>query len=266
MAAPFHRSEITAGNVTKQPVLAHEAIASFSGDQQLTIPVSSARVRPPRTAPACSAQRPPPPPHRSPLAPAHLNRRSLRFQPSPTTQPHGGSAGSAERSRTDPRERTGSSPATMPDTPPPRARGAVERPCGERCRSGGPSGPARRERSVSGTWNLGRGKRAWWAGDGHQRVVDQVAPDLGQVCGSSAEGQADRDRSVFPVPVAADIGVGLDGAEDRQHISERPARVAHGRPLVMVLWPSSQREAGVGRRAAAGQAPPRQRNRTPALV
>ena len=198
MAAPFHRSEITAGNVTKQPVLAHEAIASFSGDQQLTIPVSSARVRPPRTAPACSAQRPPPPPHRSPLAPAHLNRRSLRFQPSPTTQPHGGSAGSAERSRTDPRERTGSSPATMPDTPPPRARGAVERPCGERCRSGGPSGPARRERSVSGTWNLGRGKRAWWAGDGHQRVVDQVAPDLGQVCGSSAEGRRTGTGPSFP--------------------------------------------------------------------
>ena len=237
------------------------------GGQQLTIPVSSARVRPLRTAPACSAQRPPPPPpHRSPLAPAHLNRRSLRFQLSPTTQPHGGSAGSAERSRTDPRERTGSSPATMPDTPPPRARGAVERPGGERCRSGGPSGPARRERSVSITWNLGPGKPG---------VVGRRRPPAGGRSGCPrpraglrlvGRGPADRDRSVFPVPVAADIGVGLDGAEDRQQISERPARVAHGRPLVMVLWPSSQREAGVGRRAAADQAPPRQRNRTPALV
>jgi len=30
MAASFHRCEITTGNVTKQPVLAHEAITSYS--------------------------------------------------------------------------------------------------------------------------------------------------------------------------------------------------------------------------------------------
>ena len=38
MTASFRRSEITAGNVTKQPVPAHEAITSSSGGQQLTIP------------------------------------------------------------------------------------------------------------------------------------------------------------------------------------------------------------------------------------
>jgi hypothetical protein len=31
MAASFRRMEITVGNVTKQPVLAHEAITPFSG-------------------------------------------------------------------------------------------------------------------------------------------------------------------------------------------------------------------------------------------
>jgi len=77
---------------------------------------------------------------------------------------------------------------------------------------------------------------------------------------------ADRDRPADPVPVAAEIGVGLDGAEDRQQISERPARVAPGRPLVVVLRPSPQREARVGRRTTAHQASPGQRDRTPALV
>ena len=56
------------------------------------------------------------------------------------------------------------------------------------------------------------------------------------------------------------------GAEDRQQISERPARVALGRPLVVVLRPSPQREARVGRRTTAHQAAPGQRDRTPALV
>src|SRR5271165_1101687 len=42
-----------------------------------------------QASPTCSAQRPPaPPPHESPLAPAHLDRRSLRFQRSPTTLGH----------------------------------------------------------------------------------------------------------------------------------------------------------------------------------
>ncbi|HYB87965.1 MAG TPA: hypothetical protein VEC76_13990 [Streptosporangiaceae bacterium] len=36
MAASFRRSETTAGNVTRQPVLAHEAITSFSRGQRLT--------------------------------------------------------------------------------------------------------------------------------------------------------------------------------------------------------------------------------------
>ena len=38
MVASFRRSEITAGNVTKQPALAHVAITPSSGGQQLTIP------------------------------------------------------------------------------------------------------------------------------------------------------------------------------------------------------------------------------------
>ena len=77
----------------------------------------------------------------------------------------------------------------MPDTPPPRARGAVERPGGERCRSGGPSGPARRERSVSITWNLGRGKPGVVGRRRPPAGGRSGCPDPGQVCGSSAEGR-----------------------------------------------------------------------------
>jgi hypothetical protein len=44
MAASFHRSEITAGNVTKQPLLAHEANTSFSRGLAAGDPISSAEV------------------------------------------------------------------------------------------------------------------------------------------------------------------------------------------------------------------------------
>jgi hypothetical protein len=220
-----------------------------AADRARLLSSAAATATTPVTARACSSESP-----LTPVPAVTYNAATWRIGRVSRAQPHR------------PRERTGSSPATMPDTPPPRARGAVERPGGERCRSGGPSGPARRERSVSITWNLGPGKPS---------VVGRRRPPAGGRSGCPrpraglrlvGRGPADRDRSVFPVPVAADIGVGLDGAEDRQQISERPARVAHARPLVTVLWPSSQREAGVGRRAAADQAPPRQRNRTPALV
>ena len=64
----------------------------------------------------------------------------------------GGSAGRAERRRTEPRGRTASSPATMPNTPPAGLGGSSNGPTGNRCRSGGPHGPARLERIVSITW------------------------------------------------------------------------------------------------------------------
>src|SRR5271154_6478647 len=104
MATSFRRGEITTGNVTKQPVPAHEAITSSSvgvGDHE--IPAEGSAADDPRqlcqglavaddgdqASPACAAQRPPvPPPHESPLAPAHLDRRSLRFQRSPATLGH----------------------------------------------------------------------------------------------------------------------------------------------------------------------------------
>src|SRR5271169_2834465 len=104
MATSFRRSEITAGNITKQPVPAHEAITSSSGgvgDHE--IPAEGSAADDPRqlcqgqavadrgdqAPPACSAQRPPaPPPHGPPLAPAHPDRRSLRSQRSPATLGH----------------------------------------------------------------------------------------------------------------------------------------------------------------------------------
>jgi hypothetical protein len=45
MATSFRRSEITAGNVTKQPVLAHEAItSSFRESGGLTISVKLCQI------------------------------------------------------------------------------------------------------------------------------------------------------------------------------------------------------------------------------
>jgi hypothetical protein len=45
MAASFRRTEITAGNVTKQPVLAHEVItSSFTESGRLTISVKPCQI------------------------------------------------------------------------------------------------------------------------------------------------------------------------------------------------------------------------------
>src|SRR5271166_6119844 len=94
MATSFRRSEITAGNVTKQPVPAHEAITSSSGgsaadDPRQPCQGQAVADRGDQAPPACSAQRPPaPPPHGPPLAPAHLDRAhpgsSGHLQPSAT--------------------------------------------------------------------------------------------------------------------------------------------------------------------------------------
>ena len=93
----------------------------------------------------------------------------------------GGSAGSAERRRTEPRERTASTPATMPNTPPAGLAASSNGPAAKRCRSGGAArvgqGRAQGEHHLeAGLGKAGRGGQV----HGGQRVVDQVVPDPGQ--------------------------------------------------------------------------------------
>ena len=77
----------------------------------------------------------------------------------------------------------------------------------------------------------------------------------GQLAGG---GPADRHRPVAAVPVAAKVGVGLDGPENWQQLRERPARIAQGRPPVIVGRPATHREPRVSGRAAADQPSPGQ--------
>ena len=62
---------------------------------------------------------------------------------------------------------------------------------------------------------------------------------------------SDRDRAVRPVPGVLHVQVGLQPAEVVEHVGPAPARVAQGRPAVVVLRCSAQCEAGVGGGAPA---------------
>ena len=77
---------------------------------------------------------------------------------------------------------------------------------------------------------------------------------------------ADRHRALRAMPLAAEVGVSLQPAEERQHFAEAPARVAHPCPAVVVSRCPPQGEAPVGRRASADELGAGQRDTPPQPV
>ena len=100
-----------------------------------------------------------------------------------------------------------------------------------------------------------------WVARSHGGVEEGPRPRFERVAGRPG----DRYRAVPAVPLVA-AAIRLDRPEERQQLGERPPVVAGGGPGVVVGRPAAHEERPVGRRAAADQPGPGERDRAPLPV